>query len=229
MQTRNPLRPGKWWKAASTEWLAVAALFLMALLVFSLAAHAALGGKEDEFDVKVHLFVASHSTPAFIALMQHVTFLGSASFLLPAYGVLLLLLLLQKKKRSALAVFIIGSSSFLLMSGLKQVFHRQRPELPLIKGIATYSFPSGHSLSSFIFCSLVAYLVWKSRLPVAMRALLVILLFLLAVAIGLSRIVLNVHYATDVMAGFCLGVVWVLLSFGIIRKLNDSTSQPVDK
>ncbi len=213
-------RQAKLFGTASLEWLAVALLFLLSLTVFSLAAHAALGGQEDQFDVWVHSFVAAHATPSFIAVMERVTFLGSANFLLPAYVVLLIALLLVKKRRYAIAVFIIGSSSFLLMAGLKQVFRRSRPDLPLVKGIATYSFPSGHSLSSFIFCSLVAHIVWNSRLSRVAKTLLVIILFLVALSIGASRIVLNVHYATDVIAGFCLGVVWVILSLWVIRRWN---------
>ena len=43
-------------------------------------------------------------------------------------------------------------------------------------------------------------------------------LFLIALAVGISRIVLNAHYTTDVIGGFCYGVVWVIVSFWIIRR-----------
>jgi len=107
------------------------------------------------------------------------------------------------------------------MFGLKELFHRQRPDLPLIKSIAsTYSFPSGHALSSFIFCSIVIDLIWESASGRVWKWLFSILLLLFSFTIGISRIVLKMHYATDVIAGFCLGIAWVIISFRVIKKIN---------
>ncbi len=117
-------------------------------------------------------------------------------------------------------IAIVAVSSFLATQALKQLFRRQRPDLPVIKDFHTYSFPSGHSLSAFIFCSILAYLVWQAALGAVWKWTLSTLLFLLAVAISLSRIVLNVHFATDVIAGFCLGAMWATLSLWITEKIN---------
>ena len=207
-------------KQVSLKVLLVAVLFLVSLFLFAFIAHEAVYEQEDVFDKKVHAFFMAHSTPAFIQSMRDFTFLGSSSFLLPAYIVLVSFFLIKKRVRYAIDISIVAVSSFLLMQGLKQVFHRKRPDLPIIKGIATYSFPSGHSLSSFIFCSVLAYLIWNGELRTVWKLVLTVLLLLLAVTIGISRIVLNVHYATDVIAGFCLGIMWVILSFWVIRKIN---------
>ena len=207
-------------KQISLKILAVAGLFLLSLFVFAYIADEAVLEHEDVFDNNVHAFFLAHSTPGFIQLMRDFTFLGSSYFLLPAYIVLILFFVIKKRYRYAIDISIIALSSFFLMQLLKQVFHRKRPDLPIIKGITSFSFPSGHSLSSFIFCSIVAYLVCNSAIRTIYKAMLTILLLLLAVTIGISRVVLNVHYATDVIAGFCLGVMWVILSFWIIRKIN---------
>lgn len=72
-------------------------------------------------------------------------------------------------------------------------------------------------LPSFIFWSILGYLVWQGYLPKIWKLLLIAALFTFTLMIGISRIVLNVHYATDVIAGFCFGVMWVILSFWLIR------------
>jgi undecaprenyl-diphosphatase len=204
----------------SLEVLVLAALFLGTLFLFAYIAHEAVFEQEDVFDTRVQAYLLAHTTPELIEVAKGFSFLGSSLFLLPTYIMLIGLLIIFQKKRYALDISIVALSSFLMMQLLKQVFHRKRPNLPIIKAIQTYSFPSGHALSSFIFCSILTYLVWQGKARAVYKWLLTILLLLLAVAIGISRIVLNVHFATDVIAGFCLGVMWATISFWIIRKIN---------
>lgn len=204
----------------SLKVLVLAALFLIALFIFGYIAHEAVYEQEDLFDAQVHNYLLAHTTPTLVQAADRFTFLGSSLFLLPAYVLLVGTLIIFQKKRIALDISTVAISSFLVMQVLKRVFQRQRPDLPIIKAIHTYSFPSGHSLSSFIFCSILAYLIWKMKMHVLWKWVLTILLFLVAVAIGISRIVLNVHFATDVIAGFCLGMMWVTLSFWIIQRIN---------
>ena len=208
----------------SLEVLVLAALFLVSLFIFAYIAHEAVLEQEDVFDTRVHAYLLAHTTPLLIKVASGFTYLGSSLFLLPAYVLLIGMLIIFKKKSTALDISVVAISSFLVMQVLKQVFHRKRPNLPIIKAIHTYSFPSGHSVSSFIFCSILAYLVWKGEGHTVYKWILTFMLLLLAVAIGLSRIVLNVHFATDVIAGFCLGVMWVTLSFWVIQKINQRRS-----
>jgi undecaprenyl-diphosphatase len=204
----------------SLEVLVLAALFLGSLFLFAFIAHEAVFEREDVFDARVHAYLLAHTTPELIEVANGFSFLGSSLFLLPTYILLIGIFIIFQKKRYALDISIVALSGFLMMQLLKQVFHRKRPDLPIIKDLHTYSFPSGHALSSFIFCSILAYLVWQGKASTVFKWVLTVLLLLLAVAIGVSRIVLNVHFATDVIAGFCLGVMWVTLSFWIIRKIN---------
>src|SRR4051812_42301422 len=208
----------------SLEVLVLAALFLGSLFIFAYIAHEAVYEQEDVFDARVHTYLLAHTTPLLIKIASGFTYLGSSLFLLPTYILLVGILIIFKKRRTALDISIVALSSFLMMQVLKQVFHRKRPNLPIIKAIHSYSFPSGHSVSSFIFCSILVYLVWKGEGRTIYKWVLTFILLLLAVAIGLSRIVLNVHFATDVIAGFCLGVMWVTMSFWIIQKINNRRS-----
>lgn len=198
--------------------LLVACLFLAFLFVFMFIANEAVYENEVSFDKKVMHFLSIHSSATTIEVMRGFTFLGSFYFLLPAYGILIGLFLIRKKNAYAINIFIMAASSTMMLFALKQLFHRQRPLLPLIKDISGYSFPSGHALSAFIFCSIVSYVTWKGSLHSVWKWIFILLLQIVSVTIGISRIVLNVHYATDVIASFCLGIVWVLACFAVLKK-----------
>ena len=214
------LRTQKWLQLVPLEILITAIVFLLALFTFSLIVHEAVYEREDVFDSSVIRFFAAHSSRQFIAAMKSITFMGSTSFLLPAYLVLILWLLFVRKPQQAFDIAVVAISSTAMMFALKEFFKRQRPALPIIKNVSGYSFPSGHSLSSFIFCTVLIYLVWNGRWPKPLKAVVIVLLVLLALTIGLSRVVLNVHYATDVIGGLCLGMIWAIISFFLIKRLR---------
>ena len=198
--------------------LLVACLFLAFLFVFMFIANEAVYENEVSFDKKIMHFLSIHSSATTIEVMRGFTFLGSFYFLLPAYGILIGHFLIRKKNAYAINIFIMAASSTIILFALKQLFHRQRPLLPLIKDISGYSFPSGHALSAFIFCSIVCYVTWKGSLHSIWKWIFILLLQIVSVTIGISRIVLNVHYATDVMASFCLGIAWVTACFAVLKK-----------
>jgi membrane-associated phospholipid phosphatase len=113
---------------------------------------------------------------------------------------------------------ILGTTSTALLFSLKAVFQRKRPHLPIFKHVSGYSFPSGRALLSFILCSFLTYWVWDSALRPVWKWFFTLILLLSALLQGISRIVLRVHYAADVIAGFCLGYIWAFLFMWLVRK-----------
>jgi undecaprenyl-diphosphatase len=198
----------------------VSLLFLVSLFVFGFLAHEVVGEDETRFDNWVFDFFAGYNSGGFILVNRILTAFGSTYFIISAYVVLIIFLWLIHRRSDAINVAIVAASSTLLMLVLKQFFHRQRPELPLVKTLTNFSFPSGHALCSFIFCSVIIYLVDKSKIDLKWKWLFSILLVLFSIAIGISRIVLRYHYATDVVAGFCVGFAWVIFSLWLERKLT---------
>lgn len=207
-------------KQVSLKVFIVVCLFLLSLFAFGFIADEAVLENEDRFDFLASKFIREHSAPWLVDFMTAFTNLGSTYFLLPAYIILVAYFLIRKKFKYAVNIAVISLSSFLLMEGLKQFFKRKRPDLPIVKGITSYSFPSGHALSSFVFYSILTYLIWQANIKKGWKLLISFILMLFAIMIGISRIILNVHYATDVIAGFCLGLMWVILSFFILRKID---------
>lgn len=207
-------------KEVSSGVLFTTLLFAASLLVFAYIADENVLEKNYQFDTAVIAFVKANTSPLLVKVMLVVTFFGSFQFLIPAYILLIALLTWKKKKVIATDISIIAISSTLVMFLLKEYFKRHRPASTLVKTIAGYSFPSGHSVSSFIFCSILAYLVWHTAISSFKKYTFSLLLLLCTIAVGLSRIILMVHFATDVIAAFCFAIVWVLFSFWVIKKIR---------
>ena len=203
----------------------VSLLFIIYIFVFGYIAHEIVGENETVFDEKAFHFFAGFNSPGFITINRILTFFGASYFSISAYIILLTILFLSGRKTDGINIAIIAVTSTALMFGLKEFFHRKRPDLPLIRTLDNFSFPSGHALSSFIFCSVLVYLVWKGALKNTWKWILSVLLILFSVCIGISRIVLRYHYASDVIAGFCLAVAWVIFSLWLERKLTSRKTE----
>ena len=205
--------------------LLVSLLFIISIFVFGYIAHEIVGENETAFDEKAFHFFAGFNSPGFITINRILTFFGASYFSLSAYIILLTILFLSGRKTDGINIAIVAITSTALMFGLKEFFHRKRPDLPLIRTLDNFSFPSGHALSSFIFCSVLVYLVWKGGLHTAWKWVLAVLLILFSISIGISRIVLRYHYASDVIAGFCLAVAWVIFSLWLEKKLTSRKTE----
>jgi len=205
--------------------LLVSLLFIISIFVFGYIAHEIVGENETAFDEKAFHFFAGFNSPGFITINRILTFFGASYFSISAYIILLTILFLSGRKTDGINIAIIAVTSTALMFGLKEFFHRKRPDLPLIRTLDNFSFPSGHALSSFIFCSVLVYLVWKGGLHIAWKWVLSVLLMLFSICIGISRIVLRYHYASDVIAGFCLALAWVIFSLWLEKKLTSRKTE----
>ena len=92
---------------------------------------------------------------------------------------------------------------------LKFIIQRPRPDGFRLATASGFSFPSGHSMAAMAFFGLLAWLVWKYEADRRLRCLYATGFALVIVMIGVSRIYLGVHYASDVLGGFCLSMAWL--------------------
>lgn len=197
----------------SIEILTLVIVFSLALISFILIARMVFAGNTTAFDNKGFNFVASYVSNLNTTIMNFFTFLGTHSFLIPANLCLTAWFLFVKKRRwNSIKIPAIAISSLLLMFLLKTIFKRNRPLTPLLHEAKGFSFPSGHALMSVTFYGLLIVIVWEFVKAPWLRWLLSILLALLILIIGFSRVYLRVHYASDVVAGFSVGLVWLILS-----------------
>jgi Membrane-associated phospholipid phosphatase len=177
-----------------------------------------LEGDTRAFDEATRAAVHQLASPTLTTAMRGISFFGSTQFLFPATAVIVLCFIFQHWKREAilLAVTMIGAS--LLNLTLKLAFKRVRPE-PFFNLAApkSFSFPSGHSLASFCFFGALAAIVNAGIKSRGLRILVLITAAVIILLIGLSRIYLGVHYATDVIAGYTAALIWI----GAVKFVED--------
>ena len=99
----------------------------------------------------------------------------------------------------------------LINQALKFIIQRPRPDGFRLASVSGFSFPSGHSMVAMAFFGLLAWFVWKYEKDRRQRTLLLAAFVVVIVMVGVSRIYLGVHYASDVVAGFCLSLIWLAL------------------
>lgn len=213
----------------SLELIVVLSAFFAALAAFVFVARMVFLKQKKELDTNIFNYLAEYVSNLNTNLMQVFSFLGAHYFLIPANIVVVLYFLIIRKERwYSIKVPVISLSSLLLMLVLKQFFHRDRPLVPLLQAARGLSFPSGHALMSSTFYGLIIYLVWRNIKNKAVKWIITIILLLIILFIGLSRIYLRVHYPTDVMAGYCLGVIWLILSISILNKMERISKKEID-
>ncbi|HVG17024.1 MAG TPA: phosphatase PAP2 family protein [Chitinophagaceae bacterium] len=219
----------RYFKKVSGRIIILLLLFIGALGLFTIISHEVLWDKEEELDHNVFEFLAEHVvSPSLTPFMETVTYFASSSFLQIAYGLVILLYLIRKNWKRALEIGVIGIGGFLVNYIMKLSFQRVRPSGPLIDPLHNFSFPSGHATSGFIFYGLLVYLIWKAEIPRIYKYLIGFLLILFALLIGFSRVYLRVHYPTDVIAGFCIGLAWLMLCIWLLEKLKKKSNMELE-
>ncbi len=145
-------------------------------------------------------------------------------------------LLMGKRYRTAGLMFLVTIGGLVVSILLKDLFDRPRPEFASgTSHVMTASFPSGHSmLSAIVYLTLAALLARTSR-PLRFKIYFLILGLTLTALVGLSRIYLGVHYPTDVLAGWSMGLIWALSCWlaayllqrrGLIEQQKDTIEEP---
>lgn len=218
----NPWKKGAVPRDGFSPPVALGVVFL-AMVFLSLAA--AIGPEPTRFDTLVADLLTrdADSSALSTAFWQDVTVLGSASLVTLVVVMVLGYLVLARHHRTALVVgacvLLAATSSYVL----KGVFERPRPgALQTLIALDTYSFPSGHSVIAAtvypVLAALVARVVKGHRLKAYVLGSGVFLMVLT----GVSRIHLGVHHATDVLAGWAVGLAWALFAWSLLPRLQES-------
>ena len=121
-------------------------------------------------------------------------------------------LILQRKRLSALLLVLGLAGGVALSEGLKAVFGRERPpeDLQAVETLNA-SFPSGHSLLSAVFYLSIGVMLTRAFPQKRFKAYIIGVAVLLTLIVGLTRVYLAAHWATDVMGGCALGAAWAMV------------------
>ncbi|MCI1694887.1 phosphatase PAP2 family protein [Aneurinibacillus aneurinilyticus] len=177
------------------------------------------------FDLQIIHQVQGLITPQLTSVMKFFTFMGSIKMLLFLFLLSCLFMLWRKKVWEAIFLLLAIGGGTVFNLFLKWVFQRARPTLHPIIQETGYSFPSGHSMVSFIFYGMIGYfllLFFERRVA---KAISVVFISVLVFMIGLSRIYLGVHYPSDVIAGFAAGGAWLVICIMGLRVMIERGSR----
>lgn len=209
----------EYYHKSSAKLLISLLFFVIALIVFGVITDEIILEKEETIDLMVFHFLNKHMVnDALTDYMYLITQFSSVTLMKIAYPAIIVILAGFKYYRRAFFTFIAGSGGLLIIDLMKMFFQRARFADPLLYREESFSFPSGHATFSFIFYGTLAYFVWLTDLPKVWKNLMMIFLVLLSLAIGFSRVYLQVHYASDVVGGFCLGYSWLFLMIYTFRR-----------
>ncbi|WP_271799806.1 phosphatase PAP2 family protein [Dietzia maris] len=208
----------------AATWGAVAAgagMLGVLLLVFVGLASAVADDGHVPLDRPVMMWVHGATTPWLTAAAETASYLGG-QFVLAASAVIALLLCVLRRFGGAVLVLAAVYGSSRLNVALKPAFERSRPDLWEHLSVEnTFSFPSGHAMGSMSLAAPLVVLAWGTRYRWASLAVAVVYVL----AVGASRVYLGVHFPSDVLAGWCLTVLWVgiltvilLLVTGVLRR-----------
>jgi membrane-associated phospholipid phosphatase len=206
--------------ALSNAWQVVRRLGIQALLSAAFAVFASglfveiadeIGADEDlgRFDVALSAALSRHASDEQLRTFAIITHLGDKALLVPLVAIVAALLIRRRESFTAAAWVVACGLGALLNAGLKEIFERSRPEhLHSFANASGWSFPSGHSSGAIIVYGLLGYLAVlhtprSVHIPVAAVAM------ALVVFVGTSRVILQVHYFSDVLAGYAFGASWV--------------------
>ena len=196
---------------AQTRWLVVlasrrfAVLTLTTLLVLGVKVFEDVLSKESgSVDTAIMWFIKQHTSPALLDFFGLLTWGGAAVFLVPSTTAIGGLLLITRHYRDAILLAAAMTSGSALTYALKALVDRARPELWSTTWYWGSSFPSGHTLSTAAFATALTLIV--ARIWPLSRRIALPLAVLWISLMGLSRLVLGVHWPTDVLAAICIGV-----------------------
>lgn len=189
------------------------ALFLGAAIGFGALADEVREGDTASVDQTILRSINERASPELDGVFLVVTEIGGVIGISVITLAALIFLLVKRYYKQATIVFASVAGATLVNIVLKTMFARTRPDLweQLITE-TSYSFPSGHAMLSSVVAAVLVALFWRTRYRIA--AIVAGLLFMLS--ISFSRLYLGVHYPTDVLGGWLVGIAWVIIVVSMV-------------
>ncbi len=162
--------------------------------------------RDRSLDLSLHATFGS----SFFGFFEAVSTLGGGVIRIALIAVIVVALVVARYWWSAALMVVATGGAAALETLLKLVVGRPRPHLfPHVVTADGSSFPSGHATNTCAFALVTLYVLWHVVQHRGLTAAATLLLIAVVLLVGLSRIVLGVHYPSDVLGGYALGVAWV--------------------
>ena len=184
--------------------LSAAAASVVGFLLFARVGEDVFAHESGSFDDAIRMWMLGHRTHALFRGLTWVTNVGSSGPLLSATLVVCIWLWRAKRRYAASGALAAPTVAIALFSAIKFVYGRTRPSGAAYFGLQTFAFPSGHATVSMAAAVAVAFVLWRERLLSGTGAM--ALAVGVPLLVGFSRVYLDVHWATDVLGGWCVGL-----------------------
>jgi membrane-associated phospholipid phosphatase len=168
------------------------------------------------FDSSWLYWLHGYANPSRDAVMLIITQLADASIVLVIVAVTLGILWWQHHREEANFFALACLGAFILNTGLKLFFTKPRPHIiPSLIAETSFSFPSGHALGGFVMYGFLAYLL-SAHFPKFSKLIYTLAVLTIAL-IGLSRMYIGVHWPTDIIAGYGIGYLWLMICITMLK------------
>lgn len=200
--------------------MALAVVAAMCLIAVAIAIQVRDHAGLTAFDASLADDLRANMPRPVLRVVAMLTHAGDAMVVGAATLIVFVVLLLRRHYQLALAWIVTLVGTALINSGLKALFQRARPLHD--HGFVvehSFSFPSGHASGSMVFYGMLAYVLLVLCPPRTHRAIVLLAVATITV-VGISRILLQVHYFSDVLAGYATGLGWLALCAGSAEYLR---------
>lgn len=198
------------------------------LLAFFVLAGQVMEGDTLAFDTRILRALRSPDNPAkpigpawVENVLLDLTALGGSTILTLVVGAIVGFLVLQGRRRTALFIGITAASGEVLNAVMKRAFSRPRPSIvPHLRDAVSSSFPSGHAMESAIIYLTLGAMLMRIADGQVTKIYCFSMALLLTFLVGASRVYLGVHYPTDVIGGWAIGMFWASVCWLVERRLD---------
>lgn len=170
--------------------------------------------------------------PVATKLMLFMTMIGSDSCIIFLLALLTVVFWKYKKIEIALVLILSAGGGEIIVATIKHLVARARPSVSgFLVSASGYSFPSGHSFVAVSFYGLLIYFVFSSAKNKFIKFFILVLGLILIASVGFSRLYLGVHWLTDVLGSYALGISWLAigLSFWEYFKKHKPSNKNIKK
>lgn len=164
-----------------------------------------------DYDYQITEFVISYRSPMLTDYFTMMTNMGDVYGYAIVFGVCAIIsFTVFKRWKHIVQILLVLVLAALSNIVLKRFIDRARPDIEHLVVVKTLSYPSGHAMAAMAFYGFLMYLVYRFNINKYLKIGLMLLLGVIILSIGISRIYLGVHFPSDIAGGFIAGFIWVI-------------------
>ena len=170
------------------------------------------------FDDSVYSFITGNITKDKIKFFQFLTNMASTQCIV---FLCLASLIFIKNIKTGVLISVNSINSVIVNLIFKRIIKRERPIVLHLIEQTGFSFPSGHAMAAMSFYGFLIYLIAKSKFNTYTKVIYIFLLSTIILLVGISRIYLGVHYASDIIGGYLTSIIYMFIYIFTVDKIKN--------